>query len=130
MWGVAPAPVAVLPTLVAGAVGLVGAGFVTTGEAVVGIVRTRSFTVASRRRPLSSSGRRVLSRVSSAPSGPPSSETYMSKITDVDVVNAAARAMLHGRGELAEFLMREVVRRREEATVKVVAIRPRRPDTA
>jgi hypothetical protein len=37
----------------------------------------------------------------------------VSKISDADLVNAAARAMLEGRGELAEFLMHEVRHRRE-----------------
>jgi hypothetical protein len=41
---------------------------------------------------------------------------------DAEMVNAAARAMLEGRGEHAEFLMREVRQRREQATGKVVPI--------
>jgi hypothetical protein len=46
--------------------------------------------------------------------------TSVSRITDADLVNAAARAMLEGRSELAEFLMREVRERRERAAGKVV----------
>jgi hypothetical protein len=42
------------------------------------------------------------------------------------MVSAAARAMLDGRGELAEFLMREAQRRRERTAINVVSIRPKR----
>ncbi len=47
--------------------------------------------------------------------------------TDAEMVNAAARAMLEGRGELAEFLMREVRQRRERAASNVVPIQSKRP---
>jgi hypothetical protein len=53
--------------------------------------------------------------------------TSVSKITDADMVNAAARAMLEGRGELAELIMREVQLRRERAAVNVVPIQSKRP---
>jgi hypothetical protein len=46
--------------------------------------------------------------------------------TDAEMVNAAARAMLEGRGELAEFLMREA-RRHRERTGNVVPIQAKRP---
>jgi hypothetical protein len=51
----------------------------------------------------------------------------VSKIADAELVNAAARAMLEGRGELAEFLMREVRQRRERAAGNVVPIQSKRP---
>jgi hypothetical protein len=47
--------------------------------------------------------------------------------TDAEMVNAVARAMLEGRGELAEFLMREVRQRRERAASNVVPIQSKRP---
>jgi hypothetical protein len=47
--------------------------------------------------------------------------------TDAEMVNAATRAMLEGRGELAEFLMREVRQRRERAPSNVVPIQSKRP---
>jgi hypothetical protein len=53
--------------------------------------------------------------------------TSVSKITDAELVNAAARAMLEGRGELAEFLVREVRQRRERAAGNVVPIQAKRP---
>jgi hypothetical protein len=43
------------------------------------------------------------------------------------MVNAAARAILEGRGELAEFLMRDVRQRREWGAENVVPIQPKRP---
>jgi hypothetical protein len=46
---------------------------------------------------------------------------------DAEMVNAAVRAMLEGRGELAEFLMREVLQRRERAAGNVVPIQSKRP---
>jgi hypothetical protein len=49
------------------------------------------------------------------------------EITDAEMVTAAARAMLEGRGELAEFLMREVRQRRERAAGNVVPIQSKRP---
>lgn len=48
-------------------------------------------------------------------------------LTDAELVNAAALAMLEGRGELAEFLMREVRQRRERAMSNVVPIQSKRP---
>jgi hypothetical protein len=48
-------------------------------------------------------------------------------LTDAELVNAAALAMLEGRGELAEFLMREVRQRRERAMSNVVPIPSKRP---
>jgi hypothetical protein len=54
-------------------------------------------------------------------------ETGVSEIADAELVNAAARAMLKGRGELAEFLMREVRQRRERAMSNVVPIQSKRP---
>jgi len=46
----------------------------------------------------------------------------MTKNADEEFVNAAARAMLEGRGELGEFLMREVGLRRERAAGNVMPI--------
>jgi hypothetical protein len=43
------------------------------------------------------------------------------------MVNARARAMLEGGGELAEFLMREVRQQRERAVGNVVPISSKRP---
>jgi hypothetical protein len=63
-------------------------------------------------------------------SGGPPFATGVSKITDAELVNAAARAMLECRGELAEFLMREVRQRRERAGGKVVPLRSKRPGSA
>jgi hypothetical protein len=60
-------------------------------------------------------------------SGSPPFVTGVSKITDAELVDAAARAMLEGRGELAEFLIREVRQRRERATGNVVPIQSKRP---
>ena len=54
-------------------------------------------------------------------------ETVGSKIGDAELVNAAARATLDGRGELAEFLMREARQRRESAPQNVVPIQSKRP---
>ncbi len=48
-------------------------------------------------------------------------------LTDAELVNAAALAMLEGRGELAEFLMREVRQRRERAMSNVVPFQSKRP---
>jgi hypothetical protein len=50
----------------------------------------------------------------------------VSKITDAEMVDAAARAMLEGRGELAEFLVREVHHRRERTVGNVVPIQSKR----
>jgi hypothetical protein len=47
--------------------------------------------------------------------------------TDAEVVEAVARAMLKGRGELAEFLMREVRQRRERAVGNVAPMSSKRP---
>jgi hypothetical protein len=60
-------------------------------------------------------------------SGPRPFETVGSKIGDTELVDAAARAMLNGRGELAEFLMREVRQRRERPAGNVVPIPSTRP---
>ncbi len=60
-------------------------------------------------------------------SGTPPFVTGVSKITDTELVNAAARSMLEGRGELAEFLMREARPRRERAARNVVPIQAKRP---
>jgi hypothetical protein len=59
--------------------------------------------------------------------GTPPFETTLSKVADDELVNAAARAMLEGSGELAEFLMREVWHRRERAARNVVPIQSKRP---
>jgi hypothetical protein len=47
--------------------------------------------------------------------------------TDAEMVSAAVRAMLEGRGELAEFLMREARQRRERAAGNVLPIQSKRP---
>jgi hypothetical protein len=47
--------------------------------------------------------------------------------SEAEMVSAAVRAMLEGRGELAEFLMREVRQRRERAASNVVPIQSKRP---
>lgn len=57
----------------------------------------------------------------------PPFETGVSKIADAELVNAAACAMLDHRGELAEFLMREVLQRRKRAARNVVPIQAGRP---
>jgi hypothetical protein len=59
----------------------------------------------------SSSGRDFKATPSDTHSRP--FETVGSKIGDAELVDAAAYAMLNGRGELAEFLMREVLQRRD-----------------
>jgi hypothetical protein len=43
--------------------------------------------------------------------------------SDAEMVSAAARAMLEGRGELAEFFMREVRQRRERRACGCAACR-------
>jgi hypothetical protein len=48
-------------------------------------------------------------------------------LSDAEMVCAAALAMLDGRGELAEFLMREVRQRRDRAAANVVPISSKRP---
>jgi hypothetical protein len=53
--------------------------------------------------------------------------TAQSKITDAEIATAAARAILEGRGELAEFLMHEVKRRREQPVGTVVPLASKRP---
>jgi hypothetical protein len=50
-----------------------------------------------------------------------------SEITDAEMASAAARAVLEGRGELAEFLMRAVRERCERAAGNVVPLEPKRP---
>jgi hypothetical protein len=64
---------------------------------------------------------------SDAGSRPFASRTPPFETTDAEMVNASARAMLEGRGELAEFLMREVRQRRERAASNVVPIQSKRP---
>lgn len=59
--------------------------------------------------------------------GTASGATPPFETTGAEMVNAAARAMLEGRGELAEFLMREVQQRRERAAGNVVRIQSKRP---